>query len=187
MVSIINFCQSWSDPLSWRLIGSIFRLTKGAIQQHSARAISQRPEIKDYPSFLTANEIEWMQAKIYERFCMREPMIHDELLDQIEIETGKLILPDTLRKIIARLPWYRTVQGIPREATPVCCDEADVAAYFEDLKQFITGALASVAYNGDEAGLYDWVDATRHRVIVRAEFTDDKIDIPISRADSRAS
>jgi hypothetical protein len=38
-----------------------------------------------------------------------------------------------------------------------------------------------------EAGFHEWVDATQHRVIVPTEFTDDKIDIPISRADSRAA
>jgi hypothetical protein len=84
------------------LIGPIFHLTKGAIQRHYARAIYQRPEIKDCLSLLTANETDWMQAKAYERFCIHEPITDDELLDEIEIEAGKFILPDTLRKTIAR-------------------------------------------------------------------------------------
>jgi hypothetical protein len=67
------------------------------------------------------------------------------------------------------------------------CDGADVAAYFEDIKQLITGAPASIVYNVDEGDFHEWVDATRHRVIVSAGFTDDKIDVPISRTDSRAS
>jgi hypothetical protein len=67
------------------------------------------------------------------------------------------------------------------------CDEADVAAYFKDLKRLITGAPVSDVCNADEAGFHELGDVTRHRVIVHAEFTDDKIDIPISRADSRAS
>jgi hypothetical protein len=133
------------------------------------------------------NKIQWMQARIYEHFWIYESMIYDELLDEIEVETGKFILPHTLRKIIARFPWCRTVQGIPKEATHVRCDEVDVAAYFEDLKRLLTGAPASVIYNADEAGFHEWVDATRHRVIVSAEFTDDKIGIPISTADSRVS
>jgi hypothetical protein len=187
MAAIVNFCRSWSDPLSWRLSGSIFYFTKDVIQQYYARAISQGPEIEGCPSLLTANEIEWMQAKIYERFCIHESMIYDELLDEIEIETEKLILPDTLRKIIARLPWCRTVQGIPKETRRVRCDEADVAAYSEDLKRLITRAPVNVTYNVDEAGFHEWVDATRHRVIVPAEFKGNKSDVSISRANSWVS
>jgi hypothetical protein len=143
MTVIVNFYRSWSDSLSWDLIGPIFHLAKGAIQQHSARAISQRPEIEGRPSFLTAHEIEEMQVKIYQRFCIYEPMTYDQLLGEIEIEMGKFILSDALRKIIAGLPWCRTVQGIPKEATRVRCDEADVTAYFENLKPLITGEPAS--------------------------------------------
>jgi hypothetical protein len=60
-------------------------------------------EIEGRPSLLTVSEMKWMQAKIYERFCIHKLMT-SELLDEIEIETGKFILPDTLRKLLPASP-----------------------------------------------------------------------------------
>lgn len=106
-----------------------------------------------------------MAADGYQR-----PVCYADVLSEIELEFGKFCVPDTLRNIFRRLPWCNTVKGNPKDAARVECDESTEAGY-----------------NVDEAGLHDWVDATKTRVIVPVAFPDAAIQFPVSRMDTRST
>jgi hypothetical protein len=114
-------------------------------------------------------------------------MSYAELLNELDLEFGIVLLPDTLRHIIARLPFCKTVAGIPQDASRVECDESEIDAFYAQLEQIITSVPACVIYNVDEVGFDSWVDATRTSVIVPADYQGDQIAMPVTRSDARAT
>jgi hypothetical protein len=115
------------------------------------------------------------------------PVTYSELLRELEWQFGIVMLTDTLKHIIHRIPRCKTVVGVPQEASRVMYDEHEIDEYYSRIEAMITGVPAAIVYNVDEVGLGSWVDASRIAVVVPAEYTGSEIAAPRSRGDSRAS
>jgi hypothetical protein len=124
---------------------------------------------------------------INERFTKRELISYADLLCTIELEFDRFLLSDTLRCIVRRLPWCKTIEGKPTEDARVHSDDATIAAYFGYLAVALEGALAGVVYSTDEVGFDELVDARKVYVIVPAFYPEQTISAPVSRRDDRAS
>jgi hypothetical protein len=184
---IVDTFRNREQQMSWRLIGSIFKSSKGAVYQHYIRGRRAGAGVCGRPSVLSPSEKEWLQSLIVERFRGHMPISYAETLNEIELQCFKSILPSTLRKMVSRFGWCKTVEGIPKASDRVFCSEDDIDRYYTMLEETLTGAPSAVIYNVDEVGCDDWADKVTRHVIVPAEYDKPSIDIPISRTDSRAS
>jgi hypothetical protein len=125
--------------------------------------------------------------KVQERFEQKQPMSCAELVNELDLEFGIVLLSNTLRHIIAGLPFCKIVADIPQEASCVQWDEAEIDAIDPQLEQILTGVTACVIYHVDEVGFDSWVEATRTSVIVPADYHGDQIAMPVTRSDARAT
>jgi hypothetical protein len=112
---------------------------------------------------------------IQERFNQQAPIICSEILNEIELEFGKYILPNILSHMIARVPWCKTVRGIPMEASRVACSEEAIDEYHALLEHLLPDAPCDVIYNVDEMGFDEWVDVTKCSVVVPADYPAENI------------
>jgi transposase len=173
---------------SWSLkkIGAIFDMSKGSMNKVYARSLTPRLQT-GRPSALTAEQMEFVKMTIYSGFGRREPVTYPEIMNQLELEYGVSVLPDTLRHVIHRMPWCKTIEGVPQEAPRVFCDEADIDGYYEYLERTLDVVPSAVIYNVDETGFDAWVGASRLRVVVPVDLEESAIPIPVTRKDKRAS
>jgi hypothetical protein len=106
------------------------------------------------------------------------PVTYFELLRELEWQFGIVLLTDTLRHIIRRIPGCKTIVAVPQEASRIIYDEHEIDEYYSRLEAVITGVPAAIVYNVDEAGFDSWVDASRIAVVVPAEATGSEIAVP---------
>jgi hypothetical protein len=188
LLAIIGTLRDEKFPTPWRIIGQLFGVSKGAIRSYYQRALSNRMTgMAGRPSILTEEEQQWLSLLIQERFAQQSPITCSEILNEIELEFGKFILPNTLFHMIARASWCKTVHGIPMEASRVQCSEEAINDYFSMLETCLSDAPCAVIYNVDEVGFDEWVDATRSAVVVPSDYPADTIPFPVRRVNSRAS
>jgi hypothetical protein len=106
---------SRSQSIYWLVTGSLFHLSKGAVNEVHKRSLTERLP-RDRPSFIANEHIEFITIKVQERFEQKQPMSDAELLNELNLELGTVLLRDTLRHIIAPLPFCTTMAGIPQKA-----------------------------------------------------------------------
>jgi transposase len=182
--TVTDFLRSQSWSLS--KIAAVLRATKGTLSKVYARSLT--PRLKGgRPSALTIEQLEFVEVIVRDAFDRRESVTYSEIMIQLELEYGVCLLPDTLRHVIRRIPWCKTIDDVPQEASRVHCDEAAIDQYYEDLERMLQGVPAAAIYNVDETGFNTWVDASRLKVLVPADFEGTEIPIPVSRNDKRAS
>jgi hypothetical protein len=119
---------------------------------------------------LTKEQLEFVEMLIRVRFDQPEPVTYSEIITQLELQYGVCLLPDTLRHIIYRIPWCKTIDGVPHEALRIQCDEGEIDRYCQRLEKILEGVPSDVIDNVDEAGSNSWVDASRLRVVVPLDF-----------------
>jgi hypothetical protein len=104
------------------------------------------------PPVLTDQEQQWVYFLIQERFSQRAPITCSAILNEIELEFGKGILPNTPWHMIAHVPWCKTVCGIPMEASRVAPSEEVIDEYYALVEHLPPDAPCDVIYNIDEVG-----------------------------------
>jgi hypothetical protein len=172
--------------ICFRIIGSVFHLTKGALSQVYKRALNHRNS-RGRPALLTGAQMQFLEMFVRDRFSQRAPVTYSELLHELELEFGVVLLEDTMRHIVRRIPGCKTVKGVPQEASRVTYDVQEVENYYEMLESMITGAPGAIVSNVDEVGFESWVDAKRMAVVVPADYVGSEIAVPVDRNDARAS
>jgi hypothetical protein len=66
---------------------------------------------------------------IDERFSQKKPITYFELLHELELEFGIMILSDTWRHIMRRIPGCKKIREMPQEASRVMYDEREIEEY----------------------------------------------------------
>jgi hypothetical protein len=186
VIVLIDALRNRDEPVSWRIVGTVYNMSKGAICEHYRRARKLNGGKGGRP-VLTASEKQWLQSLIAERFAAREPITYAQALNEIELQFGKCLYSSTLRKMVSRFPWCKTVHGVPKDGNRVYASEDAIDQYFNVLEQSLTGLPSAVIYNVDEVGCDQWVDKLRRSVIVPADYDKSSIDVPVMRNDSRAT
>jgi hypothetical protein len=110
-------------------------------------------------------------------------MIETLLLEMFNTE----VVPNTLRKLLARMPWCKAVMGKVMEKERVMAPPEAVLIYMKDIREAIKGIPAPMIFNCDETGFESWSDAMNHVVIVPNTYEGQTIPIPIERKDKRSS
>jgi transposase len=112
---------------SWSLskIAAVFQMTKGTLSKVYARSLTPRLR-NGRPSALTREQLEFVEMLIRVGFDWREPVTYSDIMVELELEYGVYLLPDTLRHVIHRIPWCKTIDGVPQEASRVQCDEEEI-------------------------------------------------------------
>jgi hypothetical protein len=118
------------------------------------------------PPILSEEDEEWLGILIQERFAIKMPITSDEFLNEIALQFGKCMLPNTLTHLLSRAPWCETVQEIRMDDGCVCCPEAAIDDSFDALENLLTGAPCNVIYNVAGVGFNEWAAAMRHAVAV---------------------
>jgi hypothetical protein len=72
------------------------------------------------------------------KICKPIFVTYDEILNEIELQYGKWILPNTLAHLISRASWCNHVQGIPMDEGSVCCSEDATDKYFNTLERLLS-------------------------------------------------
>jgi hypothetical protein len=136
---------------------------------------------------LTKEQLGFVEMLIHAGFDRREHVTYSEIMIRLELQYGVCLLPDTLHHIIYRIPWCKTIGGVPQEALRVQCDEGEIDRYYERLGNILEVVPLAIIYDIDEAGFNSWVGASRLRVVVPLDFEETVIPIPVSINDKRAS
>lgn len=124
---------------------------------------------------------------VHECFAQLDPPTYSQLIDFVQGTTEKVLIPDTMRKLIARFDDLKTVVGVPMEAERVKCNEADAELFYELLKDAVNGIPAAFIFNLDEAGFQEWVDAREEKVVVPECYEGDDIKIPTDGNSKRST
>jgi hypothetical protein len=98
-----------------------------------------------------------------------------------------VLLEDSLRHIVRRIPECKTAVGVPQEALCMIYDEQEIKEYYNKFMSLITGVPCAIEYHMDDMGFDSWINASPTAVVVPTNHDGTEISVPIARSNSRAS
>jgi hypothetical protein len=84
----------------------------------------------------------------------KQPITCAHLRGELDLELGVVLIPDTLRHTIARLPFCKTATGVPQEASRVQYNHDEIDELYLELEQNVSGVRSNVVYNFDEGFMH---------------------------------
>jgi hypothetical protein len=115
------------------------------------------------------------------------PVTDDEILNEIELQFGKCMLPNILAHLIPFASSEKTIQGISIEEEFVYCSQDAIDEYFDTLAKFLPGIPRNVIYKVCEVGFDEWTDAIRRAVVAPVDYEEFTVRLRRNRSDSHAS
>jgi hypothetical protein len=185
VVEIPETLRERTHCLSLKTIGSIFGISKGAVNGHLSEKWSDRPAGR--PRTLTDNQWEDVVTYVLLRNGARRPPSYADIQIHILDTFNVSVAGDTLRNLIRRTDRFRVVDGKPVEEEQVECDTAQIDAYYRNLGHILKDFPASLVINLDESGHNEWADRQMGKVVVPSSHIRPAIEVSISRKRKRAT
>jgi hypothetical protein len=185
---VVEIAEALRQPphcLSLKTIGSIFGISKGAVNSHLSERWSDRPAGR--PRTLTDDQWEDIVSYVLLRNEARRPPSYSDIQIHILDTFDVSIAGDTLRNLIRRTDRLRVVDGKPVEEERVECDTTQIDAYYRNLEHILKDFPASLVINLDESGHQEWADRHIGKVVVASNHIGATIEVPISRKKKRAT
>jgi hypothetical protein len=87
-----------NKKMYFRIICLVFHLTKG-VRSQKKRALGRR-QPRGRASLLTITQVEFLRMVIEDRFGQKSLITYFELLDELKMKIGIVVLTDTLRHMV---------------------------------------------------------------------------------------
>jgi hypothetical protein len=138
---------------------------------------------------LTGEQLGAVRTFICEGFAHRAPVSYSAVADMLRKNYKLEVNMNSLRSLLGRMPWCRTVTGVPQDDLRVHCDTLSIQRYLLGLENGLKNdeVPAKMVFNVDEVGFQDWADAMKIAVIVPTSYTGSQISIPVSRSSKKTS
>jgi hypothetical protein len=170
-----------------KIIARIFNLTVNAIKKHYHKysLYGSEPGNAGHPSLLSTDEYESTIEFILQSFHAKMPITTKTVQKFIQDNFERTIFTNTLSHMFKKDDRLRTCTGRPMEVERTRVKVDDIQAYFNVLKQKLTGVPAHFIFNMDEMGHSDWADRLDKTVWVSSSYDKKTVPLPVSRNGKR--
>jgi hypothetical protein len=167
--------------VSFGKIAAFFSVDRHTVH-HQYQRYNSVPKPPGRPRFLPDEAFQYIENTVAQCFQHQEPVSYQMLLEGLQRRFGINLLSDTLRHICRTMPGVKSVRGVPMDKNRVHCDQAAVAAFYDELEAVVEEVPAEFIWNIDETGCDEWVDKAReYRVLVPDDYQDDWIHVAVDR------
>ena len=185
--------ENLPEGLSLRALGEFFQLAKSTVHHHLQKPVdagsSLSPCRNGRPSILSDDQLQALGRFIEMRFDGRYPASFEDCRDFLQDEFGVTVNIKSLRSLIHNTSLFKAVDGEPMEDSRVLSRPEEIDEYLAELEETIRVARVPAAFivNIDEAGFSEFADSRTTRRIVPTTYPLEKIPVPVSRAEKRAT
>jgi hypothetical protein len=141
------------------------------------------------PGILSPERLCAVRRFIVESFRVNRPAMYSQIADWLIQNFGVDMERDTMRKMLKRMNWCKTVKGVPMDANRVDCPRETIDQYFANLKANVNNCdvPADMLFNVDEIGFQEWADRMDVTVVVPSWYQKDEIEFPVDRSVKKIS
>lgn len=161
---IVDSLRQNNLTCSYETIASIFGITKGALFNLNKRSCTQSYKV-GRPSVLEDSEKDAVLQYILNCFNDDHPPTYAELIDYFQPFSGKILIVDTLHKLLKSWSSMKTVDGKPMESERVHCNPEEIDTFYNLLQFALDGVPAAFVCNIGESGFQDWVGSRTEKVV----------------------
>lgn len=171
-----------------RQIAKLFNVHPVTVNTHYKRMKTEKSKV-GAPSLLSKEEIQIVHNFIHDNYNKENIKTLHSVLHFIYDTFDKIILPDTLVKLLERLNIAQSIIGMPFDQKRAEVRIDDIEEYYSRLTDFFNfhKVLDSFVLNTDESGFQPWANAKAEHVLIPAGISPKQVYYPVKRQQKRCT